>query len=334
MFADVPLFPEQASTIAPRVDAVFFYVLGVTIFFTTLIAFLVLYFAVKYRRRSEEEFPVPNVGSMKLEFVWLIVPFVLAAIMFVWGASIYIAMARPPDDALEVYVVGRQWMWKLQHPGGQREINELHIPVGQPVKLLMTSEDVIHDFYVPAFRTKADVLPGRYTHTWFEATKPGRYHLFCAEYCGTEHSRMGGWVHVLSQDDYRRWLEENADRSMALLGRNLFSKLQCVTCHSGNAEARAPVLEGLHGRTVPLRDGKSVFADDNYIRESILKPDAKVVAGYEPIMPPFVLKRSADDTEGNLTEEELMQVIAYIKSLRPGETPPRVEESIPPEKKK
>lgn len=334
MFADVPLFPEQASTVAPQVDAVFFFILGITLFFTFLIAALVVIFAIKYRRRDEDFIPKPMIGSIRLESLWIAIPFVILLIMFLWATSAYFAIARPPDDAMEVYVVGRQWMWKVQHPGGQREINELHIPVGRPVKLIMTSEDVIHSFFVPAFRTKQDVLPGRYTHTWFEATQTGRFHLFCAEYCGTEHSRMVGWVHVMRPDDYERWLNENADRSLALQGRNLFLKLQCVTCHSATAEARAPVLEGLYRRTVPLRDGKPVFADENYLRESILQPDDKVVAGWEPIMPPFLIKKSPEDREGHLTEDELMALIAYLKALRPGETPPRVEGSPPPEMRK
>lgn len=335
MFAEegFRLFPEQASTVAPQVDAVFFYLLSVSGFFSLLIATLVIVFAVKYRRRSPDQFPRPVHGSLRLEVVWIVVPFVLVLIMFVWGTSTYFVMARPPDDALEVYVVGRQWMWKVQHPGGQSEINSLTIPVGQPIKLVLTSEDVIHDFYVPAFRTKQDVVPGRYVRSWFQATKTGDYHLFCAEYCGTEHSRMIGWVHVLEPDDYQRWLAERPFRSMAVEGRGLFYKLQCVTCHSANAQARAPVLEGLYGTTVRLRDGGSVTADENYLRESILKPDAKVVAGYEPIMPPFLLKKSPEDKEGHLTEEDLMKLVVYLKSLGRGETPPRVEEAIPPERK-
>jgi cytochrome c oxidase subunit 2 len=339
MFAEAEsgfrLFPEQASTVAPQVDAVFYYILGVSVFFSVLIAVLVIAFAVKYRRRSEAEVGTPTHGSLRLEAAWIIIPFILVMIMFVWGTSTYFAMARPPDDAMEIYVVSRQWMWKVQHPGGQSEINELHIPVGQPVKLVMTSEDVIHDFYVPAFRTKQDVVPGRYTRTWFQATKTGDYHLFCAEYCGTEHSRMGGWVHVMEPEDYEKWLADRPFRSMSVEGRNLFYKLQCVTCHSANAQERAPNLEGLYGSMVTLREGKPnpVRADEDYIRESILKPDAKVVSGYEPIMPVFLLKKSADDKEGHLTEEEMMQLIAFIKSLRHGDTPPRVEQAIPPERR-
>jgi cytochrome c oxidase subunit 2 len=333
MFADFQLFPEQASTVAPKVDAVFFYVLGVAVFFSVLIAVLIVFFAVKYRRRSEHEFPAPTIGSMKLEAAWIIIPFILAMIMFVWGTRTFFHMIRPPDDSLEIYVVARQWMWKVQHPGGQSEINELTIPRGQPVKLVMTSEDVIHDFFVPDFRTKQDVVPGRYTRVWFEATRVGDFHFHCAEYCGTEHSRMGGLVHVLEPADYEKWLARRPFRSMATEGRNLFYQLDCVTCHSANAAARAPVLEGLYGRTVQLRDRPPVLADEDYIRESILKPDAKIVAGYEPIMPPFLLKKSPEDKEGHLTEDELMKLIAFIKSLGPGQTPPRVEESIPPARK-
>jgi cytochrome c oxidase subunit 2 len=332
MFAagsEFQLFPDQASTAATKVDAVFLYILGVAIFFTVLIAFLVIYFAVKYRRRSPDEFPAPTHGSMRLEAAWIVVPFLLTMVMFVWGTSTYFDLARPPDDALEIYVVGRQWMWKVQYPGGQSEINELHIPVGQPVKLVMTSEDVIHSFYVPAFRTKQDVVPGRYTRTWFQATKPGDYHLFCAEYCGTEHSRMGGWVHVMTRDEYDRWIDERPFRSMAVEGRNLFYQHQCVSCHSAT-DNKAPVLEGLFGRKVQLRGKPPVTADEDYIKRSILQPDADVVFGYEPIMPPFLLKKSPDDKEGQLTTEELNQLIAFIKSLGKGETPPRVEEALPP----
>jgi cytochrome c oxidase subunit II len=329
---DLPLFPEQASTVAGRVDAVFFYILGVSLFFTLLIAGLLLYFAIRYRRRSEDEVPTPIKGSLRLEAFWIVVPLALALVMFVWSSSVYLAMQEPPGEAVEVYVVGKQWMWKLQHPEGQREINELHIPVGQPVRLIMTSEDVIHSFFVPDFRTKQDVLPGRYTTTWFQATRPGRYHLFCAEYCGTGHSQMVGWVTALEPAEFQAWLASHAEGSMALEGRKIFLKYQCVTCHSADAQARAPVLEGLYGRQVPLQDGRSVRADENYLRESILQPTAKVVAGYQPIMPTFTLK-TGEAGQGQLTEEELLQLIAFIKALGPGQTPRRVEESAPPELK-
>src|SRR5437762_2661541 len=201
MFADLPLFPEQSSTVAPDTYAVFYFLLGIDAFFIILIAVLLMSFAVKYRRRSEDYVPRPIIGSLRLEIFWSVVPLGLGLLMFVWGASVYFKVNRPPDDALEIYVVGRQWMWKLQHPGGQREINELHVPLHKPVKLILTSEDVIHDFSVPAFRVKKDAVPGRYNYVWFEATKPGSFHLFCAEYCGTGHSKMIGSVHVLDETD-------------------------------------------------------------------------------------------------------------------------------------
>jgi len=210
----------------------------------------------------------------------------------------------------------------LQHPGGQREINELHVPVNQPVRLTMISEDVIHSFYIPAFRIKQDVLPGRYSSIWFEATKTGTYDLFCAEYCGTDHSRMIGWVVAQDPSEYQEWLSSRADRSLATRGRQRFLQFQCITCHSADSRARAPVLEGLYNRQVPLQDGRTVIADENYLRESILNPRAKVVAGYEPIMPTF---------QGQIQEEELLELLAFIKALRPGETPRRNEESVAPQ---
>jgi len=327
MFADLRLFPEQASTSAEKVDNLFFFQLGVTSAVALLITVLIVYFAVRYRRRTANDRTARIHGALGLEIFWTAVPFVLFILMFVWGASVFFANARPPDDALTVYVVGKQWMWKVQHPDGQREINELHVPVGRPVKLVMTSEDVIHDFFVPAFRTKADVLPGRYTTIWFQATKADRYHLFCSQYCGTNHSGMIGWVHALEPAEYDNWLSSHAEGSLALKGRQLFPKLQCVSCHSADSHARAPVLEGLYGTWVPLRGGGRVYADDGYIRESILKPRAKVVEGWEPIMPTF----DGQLADGDLTQEyALLLLIAYIKSLGRDQTPVRNEEFPPP----
>jgi cytochrome c oxidase subunit 2 len=317
------LVPHQASTLAPQVDGVFLFIILVSVFFSTLAAILLIFFAVRYRRRSDNFIPKPVLGSNRLEVTWLVIMLVLFLTMFYSGASVYFTSIRPPDDSMEVYVVGRQWMWKVQHPEGQREINELHVPVGKPVKLILTSEDVIHSFFIPDFRVKMDAVPGRYTYMWFQASKVGRYHLFCAQYCGTDHSRMTGWIVVQEPDEYERWLHDTADRSMALKGRGLFLKYQCITCHSANSQARAPVLEDLYLRRVPLTDGSTVIADDNYLRESILNPKAKIVAGYQPIMPPFA---------GQIDEAELQQVIAYIKSLRPGETPTRNEQTPPPDK--
>jgi cytochrome c oxidase subunit 2 len=321
MFAQVTLFPEQASTTAPQVDALFFFILGITGFVAIAVAVLIIYFAVRYRRRVEGARPPRILGSLRLETVWTVIPFVIFLFMFGWGARVYFYQTQPPDDAIEVYVVGKQWMWKIQHPGGQREINELHIPVNQPVKLTLTSEDVIHDFYVPAFRTKVDVIPGRYVHTWFQATKPGRYHLFCAQYCGTNHAGMIGEIVVMEQADYGDWLNSHAEGSLAMEGRKLFLKLQCVTCHSADSRARAPLLENLYGRPVRLRDGRTVPANEDYIKKSILKPDAEIVAGWEPIMPSF---------QGEVNEVEMIQLIEFIKHLGPGQTPVRTEDAEPP----
>ena len=282
---------------------------------------MLLYFAVRYRRRGEDDRTPRILGNKRLEWFWTISPMFVFLIMFLWGASIYTSVAQPPPDAPEVFVVGKQWMWKIQHPDGQREINELHIPVGRPVKLTLTSEDVIHDFFVPAFRTKIDVIPGRYVHTWFHPTKTGRFHLFCSQYCGTSHANMVGSVVVMERAEYADWLDSHAEGSLALQGRKLFLKLQCITCHSANSQARAPVLEDLYGRTVNLRDGRTVVADNGYLRESILYPEAKVVQGWESIMPTF---------KGQVNEEELIRLLAFIKSLKPGRTPVRTEDFPPP----
>jgi cytochrome c oxidase subunit 2 len=322
MFADLPLFPEQASTMAERVDALLFFLLGVTGFFMVLIPVLVIYFAVKYRRRVEGERPPRILGSLRLELFWTIVPAILAAIIFVWGADVYYSIARPPDDCIEIYVVAKQWMWKVQHPGGKREMNQLHVPVGRPVKVILTSEDVIHSFFVPAFRIHQDVVPGRYYQAWFEATRvdPNGYHLFCSQYCGTDHSGMIGRVYVMEEKDYVNWLNSKAEGSLALEGRKLFLKLQCVTCHSRETQ-RAPLLEDLYRSRVLLDDGRTVTADEGYIRESILRPRFKVVAGWKPIMPTF---------EGQVSEEDLIKLIAFVKALGPGQTPVRNEAAPQP----
>jgi cytochrome c oxidase subunit 2 len=321
MFADVPLFPEAASTHATAMDELFFFILGVCLFFSTLIAVSIVAFAVRYRRRSEADRPQSIHSSLKLELTWSLIPFALMLVFFFWGAHLYFSWAHAPEDSMEVYVVGRQWMWKMQHLGGQREINELHVPVGRSVKLTMTSQDVIHSFFVPAFRVHMDVLPGRYTTIWFQPTKPGRYHLFCSQYCGTNHAKMIGEIVVMTSDEYQTWLNQGVDGGMAHAGRKLFQKLQCVTCHSADAKARAPVLEALYLSEVHLDNGKVVRADETYLRESILYPDAKIVQGYKPIMPSY---------KDQVDEEEILQLIAFIKALRPGQTPSRTEIADPP----
>ena len=303
-----PLFPERASTIAPRVDALYFFLLAIAIFFGLLIAGLIVYYAVKFHRRSPDAVGARIHGGMVLEVTWTVVPLLITMVIFVWGASVYFAMARPPDETLNIYVVGKQWMWKFQHLDGQREINELHVPVGRAVKLITTSEDVIHDFFVPAFRVKADVLPGRYVTIWFQPTRPGRYHLFCAEYCGTRHSGMIGEVVVMEPNEYETWLSGGAaEGSLASAGAKLFQDLACNTCHRPDAQGRGPVLEGLFGKTVTLQSGETVTVDEAYVRESILTPSAKITAGFQPIMPTF---------QGLVTEEQLLALIEYVKSLQ------------------
>jgi cytochrome c oxidase subunit 2 len=317
------LFIEQGSSYAPRVDALYFFILGVSAFFGVLTAILLIYFAIRYRRRAEDYYPRPILGSHKLEVTWTLVTLAIFLLIFFWGAAVYLDTIRPPDDAMEVYVVGKQWMWKVQHLNGRREINALHIPVGRPVKLIMTSEDVIHQFYVPGFRTQMAVLPGRYTYLWFEARKAGSYHLFCAEYCGTQHSRMGGWVVAMEPEDYGRWLDsQGADLSMANRGRQLFLKYQCIACHSGDSQGRAPLLEELYLKDVTLDDGRHVVANDEYLRRSIREPKADVVYGYKPIMPAFDIDR--------MGSEDLNDLVAFIKTLKRGQTPTRNERTPPP----
>jgi len=308
MWSGMPLFPERASTMAGRVDALYFFLIGLSTFFSLLIAGLIVFYAVKYRRRKADEIGADIHGSLILEIAWSGIPLVITMVIFVWGASVFFAMARPPDEALNIYAVGKQWMWKFQHLDGQREINELHVPVGRAVKMIMTSEDVIHDFFVPAFRVKADVLPGRYTTVWFEPTKPGRYHLFCAEYCGTKHSGMIGQVVVMEPSEYQTWLSGGApEGSLASTGAKLFADLACNTCHRPDAQGRGPVLEGLFGKTVALQSGETITVDEAYVRESILTPVAKITAGFQPIMPTF---------QGLVTEEQLLALVEYVKSLK------------------
>jgi cytochrome c oxidase subunit II len=299
---------------ASRVDALYLFLIAVTAFFSLLIAGLIVYFAVKYRRRSPDAVGERIHGSTLLEIGWTVVPFLITMVIFVWGASVFFAMASPPAETLNIYVVGKQWMWKFQHLDGQREINELHVPVGRNVKLIATSEDVIHDFFVPAFRMKADVLPGRYVNIWFHATTPGRYHLFCAEYCGTRHSGMIGEVVVMEANEYQEWLSGGApEGSLASAGEKAFADLACNNCHRPDSGGRGPVLNGLFGKTITTEAGEMVLVDEAYIRESILNPSAKIAAGYQPIMPTF---------QGLVTEEGLLELIEYVKALK---TLPQVE---------
>lgn len=304
------MFPEAASTFAWQVDALYFYLILVSVAFAIPIVVAIFAFGIKYRAREKYATPEEMHGSMVLEVTWSIIPFVISMTIFLGGAIIYFQQYTPPEDAMQVYVVGKQWMWKMQHETGQREINELHVPVNRRVKLTMTTEDTLHNFDIPAFRTKADVVPGRYTYLWFEATKPGKYHLFCAEYCGLNHSGMIGSIIVMEQRDFDNWLSGNVSGQTPVeAGKDLFeNKLGCASCHSGGAAARGAKLENILNTQRSLVGGDKVLVDDNYIRNSILNPASQVVEGYQPIMPTF---------KGQVTEEQLNSLVAYVKSLSP-----------------
>ena len=309
MSTSFPLFPPSASTMALEVDLLYLFIVALNVFFVVLVAALVVIFAVKFRRRHPDDVGADIHGSLVLELGWTFIPFVLSMVMFVWGADLFFRLARPPQNAMEVFVVGKQWMWKVQHPEGVREINELHVPVGRPVRITLGSEDVLHDYSIPAFRVKMDAVPGKLTTMWFEATTPGTYHLFCAEYCGTKHAGMIGQVIAMTPQDYEAWLAGGRSTGSALQnGERLFSELSCITCHKADSTGRGPSLHGVYGSSVQLTDGRRVVADDNYLRESIVNSQAKVVAGFQPIMPTF---------QGQISEENLMQLIAYVKALKP-----------------
>ena len=309
MFDNFPLWPARASSTAGNVDALFIFLLIVSGMMTLLIFTAVVYFAARYRHRKgvlAEQIE----GSTPLEITWSIIPLGVFLVIFVWGAVVYFHSRTPPRDSTEVYVVAKQWMWKLEHAEGQREINELHVPVGRDVKLIMTSQDVIHSFFVPAFRVKQDVLPGRYTVLWFRATKPGTYHLFCAEYCGTQHSGMIGDVVVQEPAQYEAWMSGGSTGPLSASGEKIFAELGCATCHRSDSQGRGPNLLGAFGKLVQLEDGRIVTFDENYVRESILDPGAKIVKGFKPVMPTF---------QGLVSEEQLNALVAYVKSLsQPG----------------
>ncbi|MCB0193231.1 MAG: cytochrome c oxidase subunit II [Anaerolineae bacterium] len=305
---DFPIFPDQASTVAWQVDAIYFTLVALSVFFSIAIAAAITFFAIRYRKGNNVDRSNPMEENTVLELSWSIIPFILAMGVFGWSAVVFITIRTPPVDAVEVYVIGKQWMWHAQHPSGKSEINELHVPVDTPVKLIMTSQDVIHDFFIPAFRVKQDVVPGRYSMLWFEATKPGEYHLFCAEYCGTEHSVMVGTVTVLEQAEYENWIGgDAADEPLAVAGERLFTENGCISCHNGEPGAIGPPIanETIFGETREFEDGTSLTVDEAYIRDSILNPQAHIVAGYAPVMPSF---------DGQLSEQSLLQLIEYIKT--------------------
>jgi cytochrome c oxidase subunit II len=306
MFDNFPLWPARASSIAGNVDLLYIFLVLLSLFTCAAIFITLVVFVTKFRRRHGREAEQIE-GSIILEIAWSVIPLGIFIVIFVWGAVIFFQAHTPPKDAAEIYVVGKQWMWKLQHVEGPREINQLHVPANRDIKLIMTSQDVIHDFFIPAFRVKQDVLPGRYTMIWFRATQPGTYHLFCSQYCGTQHSGMIGQVVVMEPAEYQAWMTTGGSfGSLAASGASLFAQLGCPTCHRSDLQGRAPNLVGIYGNPVTLEDGRTVTADENYIRESIVDPTAKVVSGFKPIMPVF---------QGLLDEEQLNSLVAYVKSL-------------------
>ena len=290
---------------AGKVDALYIFLLLVCGVMTVLVSLTVIVFAVKYRKRPGHHAHQIE-GSPFLEITWSIIPFGVFLIFFAWGAVIFFQERTPPRDSMEVYVVAKQWMWKFEHPEGEREINALHVPIGRDVKLIMTSQDVIHSFFVPAFRIKQDVLPGRYTIV-VPCDRPGTYHLFCAEYCGTQHSGMIGDVVVMEPAQYEAWLSGGtAGAPLAEPDKNLFTQLGCSTCHRFDTQGRGPNLASVFGKQVLLEDGRTVVADENYVRESILNPGSKIVSGFKPIMPTF---------QGLVSDDQLNALVAYVKSL-------------------
>jgi cytochrome c oxidase subunit 2 len=306
-------FPHAATQLAGEVDLLFLGLILVSLFFMVIIFGPMIFFVFKYRRGKKADRSPVTIETWKVEVVWTVLPFLIMVGFFVWGAVLYFHVERPPAGALEGFVVAKQWMWKIQHSEGNREIDELHVPLGQAFKLTMTSEDVIHSFYIPAFHVKQDVVPGRYVTEWFRPAKVGNFHLFCAEYCGSDHSLMGGTVHVMKPADYAAWLAAGAPSdSMAMAGAKLFRDLGCSGCHMGSSVIRAPRLEGVYGKPVPLEGGEVVTADDQYIRDSILLPASQIAAGYSNAMPTF---------QGRVSEGQILELIAYIRSLA-NKTPP------------
>jgi cytochrome c oxidase subunit II len=314
----VPFTPPQASTFAPQVDALFVFELGIAVFFIFLIFTCIVFFCIRYRRRSEDEIPPKMPSYYALEIAWTIIPFLLMLVMYFWGAKLYVHAQRPAEHAMELHVIGKQWMWKIEHPEGVREINEMHVPAGVPIKLVLASQDVIHDFFVPAFRMKQDLIPGSYVTEWFQATQTGTYHLFCSQYCGEGHSNMVGKIIVLSQPDYQAWIAGAAPaENPAAAGKQLFTSLGCVQCHS----QRAPSLAGVYGSRVSLQDGSVVIADEQYLRDSITNPSNQIVAGYPAVMPSYF---------GQISEEQLYELIQFIKSLGTVRNLPTGRVSQPP----
>jgi cytochrome c oxidase subunit 2 len=300
------LFPAEASTIAPWTDALYFFLVAMTVVGLVLVGALIFGFSVVYRK---ERSPVATQveGSTLLEATWTIIPLAIFLVTFVWGALLYFRIYNPPTNAMNIYIVGKQWMWKAEHPGGQHEINALHVPIGRPVQLTMISQDVFHSFSIPDFRVKREVIPGRYSTVWFQATEAGTYHLFCTQYCGTAHSAMIGEITAMSPEDYTKWTQQSTSgMSLAQNGERLYAAMGCNACHNGSAAARGPSLAGVYGSKLQLANGSQVLVNDAYLRDAILNPSQHITAGYAPIMPTY---------QGQISEEGLIDLVEFIKNL-------------------
>lgn len=300
------LFPPEASSIAPYADALYFFLVLISLVGLAVVTLLIVVFSVKFRKDQNPE-ATQIEGSTLLEATWTIIPLALFMVTFVWGALLYFRIYNPPTNAMNIYIVGKQWMWKAEHPGGQHEINALHIPINRPVQLTMISQDVFHSFSIPAFRVKREVIPGRYSTVWFEATQPGTYHLFCTQYCGTLHSQMIGQIVAMTPDEYQAWTAgSTSGSSLAQNGERLFASLGCNSCHSGAADAHGPNLAQIYGGKLQMANGSFVTVDDAFLRDTILNPTMHQVAGYAPIMPTY---------QGQISEEGLIDLVEYIKNL-------------------
>jgi cytochrome c oxidase subunit II len=300
------LFPPEASKIAPEMDALFFFMVLVSLIGLTLVVLLLVSFSLLYNKKRHPV-AVQIEGSTLLEATWTIIPLGLFLIMFVWGALLYFRIYTPPANAMNIYVVGKQWMWKAEHPGGQHEINSLHIPINQPVQLTIISQDVFHSFSIPAFRVKREAIPGRYSTMWFEANQVGTYHLFCTQYCGTNHSQMIGDVVVMTPDDFKQWLAgSTSGNSLAQNGERLFSSLSCTACHNTRPDARGPNLAGVYGSHLTLTSGQTITVDDEYLRSAILNPSQHITQGYAPIMPTY---------QGQISEDGVIALVEYLRNL-------------------
>src|SRR6201996_1814805 len=301
------LFPPEASAISPYMDAFYFFLIAISAVGMIAVIILVFGFSIMYRK---EKNPVATQveGSTLLEATWTIIPLAIFLVTFVWGALLYFRIYDPPANSMNIYVVGKQWMWKAEHPGGQHEINALHVPIGQPVQLTMISQDVFHSFSIPDFRVKREVIPGRYSTVWFQATDPGTYHILCTQYCGTLHSGMIGEVTAMTPADYKKWLDQSTSgTSLAQNGESLFASMGCNACHSGNATARGPNLAGVYGSKLQLANGSEVLVNEAYLRDAILNPSQHVTAGYAPIMPTY---------QGQVSEDGLIDLVEYIKAMQ------------------